>query len=314
MKRILNNSALRAASLAACAVSAFGQSPAPVVMEIDGVNCITYVYDTSDVSKYGTVMTPTTSTLPNGGHGINVCDISKVNGQPAAGGLSAVLHAANGGRFLNMGWDIRTPDGKTIGGIAGNVFTIHGGWGAFSGVRGSWQTVAAGFVPLPVASITESPSIRQTRGGTLGAFRWIMQIIPAQSPTVIATPNGPAVTHSSDASLVSAAKPAAKGETLSLFAVGFGFIANQPANVPALAAYVVPGQPFSANPLTDITAAVGVTVNGKPATVLSATGYPGSTDGFQVNFRVPPDAASGAATVVVSSAWIPGPPVTININ
>jgi uncharacterized protein (TIGR03437 family) len=55
-------------------------------------------------------------------------------------------------------------------------------------------------------------------------------------------------------------------------------------------------------------------VNGKPAEVLAAVGYPGSMDGYQVNFRVPPDAAKGVATIQLSAAWITGTPVSITIQ
>ena len=34
-------------------------------------------------------------------------------------------------------------------------------------------------------------------------------------------------------------------------------------------------------------------------------------DGFQVNLRVPPDGGTGTTTVQISSAWIPGAPVSI---
>ena len=57
-----------------------------------------------------------------------------------------------------------------------------------------------------------------------------------------------------------------------------------------------------------------VTVNGKPAEVLGAVGYPGAVDGYQVNFRVPPDAAKGVATIQVSSAWIVGMPGSIALQ
>jgi len=45
-------------------------------------------------------------------------------------------------------------------------------------------------------------------------------------------------------------------------------------------------------------------VNGKPAEVLTAVGYPAPVDGYQVNFRAPPDTAKGPASIQVSAAWI----------
>ena len=56
-------------------------------------------------------------------------------------------------------------------------------------------------------------------------------------PQIATTANGPAISHSSDFSLVSASKPAAAGEILSLFATGLGPVRG-----------VVTGQPFPSNP------------------------------------------------------------------
>jgi uncharacterized protein (TIGR03437 family) len=59
---------------------------------------------------------------------------------------------------------------------------------------------------------------------------------------------------------------------------------------------------------------VDVTVNGKSAELLGAVGYPGAVDGYQVNFRVPPEIAPGTATIQISAAWIPGAPVIIQVK
>ena len=69
---------------------------------------------------------------------------------------------------------------------------------------------------------------------------------------------------------------------------------------------VDPGQPFPSNPLAIVNSPVEVTVNGKAAGVLAAVGFPGAVDGYQVNFRVPPDTANGPASIQVSAAWIQG--------
>jgi len=55
-------------------------------------------------------------------------------------------------------------------------------------------------------------------------------------------------------------------------------------------------------------------VNGKPAEVLGAVGYPGALDGYQVNFRVPADVAPGTVTLQLSAAWITGSPVSIPVQ
>jgi uncharacterized protein (TIGR03437 family) len=125
-----------------------------------------------------------------------------------------------------------------------------------------------------------------------------------ESPDIAMLPAGPAITHSSDFSLVSASKPAAAGEILSLFARGLG-----PVN-PG----VDPGQPFPSSPLAAVNSPVDVTANGKIAEVLSAVGFPGAVDGYQVNFRMPPDTAKGPANIQVSAAWIAGAAVSIPVQ
>jgi uncharacterized protein (TIGR03437 family) len=132
----------------------------------------------------------------------------------------------------------------------------------------------------------------------------VLQVIPTFQPQIVITPGGPAVTHASDFTLVTASKPATAGEILSLFVTGLG------PTVPGLD----PGKPFTASPLAVVNSPVAVTVNGTPAEVIAAVGLPGAVDGYQVNFRVPSDPAKGPAIIQVSAAWIAGPGVTIAIQ
>ena len=132
----------------------------------------------------------------------------------------------------------------------------------------------------------------------------MLQVIPMSVPQIVTTASGPAVTHSSNFSLVTASKPAAPGEILSLFATGLG--PTRPG--------VDPGQAFTSDPPQVVNSPVEVMVNGKPAEVLGAVGFPGAVDGYQVNFRVPSEAAKGSATIQVSAAWITGPSVTSAIQ
>ena len=212
-------------------------------------------------------------------------------------------------------FEILTSDGTPVGTIMSLGFSggpappgapstergnwaIVGGTGAFFGARGLvGGTGAAG----RAASMAEDPSNRRTNGGT--AFSFIIHMIPMSTPQIVTTTGGPAAVHSIDFSLVTASKPAAAGEVLSLFATGLG---------PSVGVEI--GQPFPSNPAAAVNSPVAVTVNGKPADVLGAVGYPGAVDGYQVNFRVPPDAAKGAAAVQVSAAWIASAPVSIPIQ
>jgi uncharacterized protein (TIGR03437 family) len=123
-------------------------------------------------------------------------------------------------------------------------------------------------------------------------------------PQIVTTATGPAVAHASDFALVSGTKPATAGEILSLFATGLG--PTRPgAN---------PGTPFPSSPLVAVNSPVEVTVNGKLAEVLAAVGFPGAVNGYQVNFRVPPDTVKGVATIQVSAAWVAGAPVSITVQ
>ena len=187
---------------------------------------------------------------------------------------------------------------------AGSNFVIAGGTGAFLGARGQMEIAAnpPGVANQRQASITEDPANRRLNGG--GIQRYVVHLIPMSVPQIVTTASGPAVTHSSDFSLVTSSKPAAAGEVLSLFATGLG------PTVPA----VDPGQPFPSSPAATVNSPIEVKVNGNSAEVLGAVGFPGSVEGYQVNFRVPSDAAKGVASIQVAAAWINGAPVSTTIQ
>src|SRR5207248_9797203 len=98
--------------------------------------------------------------------------------------------------------------------------------------------------------------------------------------------------------------PAMPGEVLRLFATGLG------PTTPAVSI----GQPFPADPTAVVSSPLSVTINGRPATVLSAIGVPGVIDGYQVDVQVPSDAPRGIATVQLTAAWIQGPAVNLPIQ
>jgi uncharacterized protein (TIGR03437 family) len=190
---------------------------------------------------------------------------------------------------------------------AGNQnFAIVGGTGAFLGVRGQTSNAMQGLGSAAVdprgASITEDPANRRKNGG--GHVVFTLYVIPMSRPKIAMTPNGPTITHSSDSSLISTTEPAVAGEVLSLFATGLG------PTRPGLR----PGQPFASDPPAVVNSPLDVTVNGKSAEVVAAVGYPGSLDGYQVDFRLPPDTAKGTASIQMSAAWIPGTAVSIPVQ
>ena len=71
---------------------------------------------------------------------------------------------------------------------------------------------------------------------------------------------------------------------------------------------------FPTGPPQAANSPIKVIVNGAPAPVLYAGGYPGTTNGYQVNFRLPDSVASGMTTVSLSAAWIAGTQVEIPVQ
>jgi uncharacterized protein (TIGR03437 family) len=333
-----------ALAMALCAAAfsqlSLAQVATPSILQIDTASHVLYFEDTADPVRFGTDPNPASRVVtPNFNRASAIADIVAVNGQPVMGTFAAAYAltlsrtAPVPGQAIadipRTGLTVKTfeilkGDGTPIGtivfsGLAGGSappgspstmtgggnYVITGGTGAFLGARGQIGLVAqpAGTVGFRAASMTEDPANRRRHGG--GTQRWIVHLIPMSRPEVIVLPSGgPAITHSGDFSLVTASKPAAQGEILSLFATGLGPV------VPG----VDPGKPFPASPLALVNSPVEVTVNGKAAEVIGAAGYPGAVDGYQVNFRVPPDTAKGPASIQISAAWISGVPVSIPVR
>ncbi len=103
---------------------------------------------------------------------------------------------------------------------------------------------------------------------------------------------------------MTAANPARPAEILSIVATGLG-----PTNSGG-----DPGQPFAVSPLAVVNSPVAATVNGSPAEVLYAGGYPGTTAAYQINLRLPAGAQAGMASLQITSAWQPSAPVQIAVG
>jgi len=313
---------------------ASAQSLTQTTLKIDVQNAVEYQGDV-DPSQFATKPGITPSNVPKDFYVATIiADIVAVNGQPAKGtyvgrSSSVILSPAPTGApnseaiadvtraaIRDHVFEILQADGTPVGsfisiGLSGGPappgmpateranWAIVGGTGAFLGARGTiGGTGGAG----RAASMAEDPANRRINGGT--SFSFYIHAIAAEAPQVTQTANGPAITHPSDFSLVTSSKPAAAGEILSVFATGLG------PTVPE----VDSGLPFPSGPLANVNSPVNITVNGETAEVLAAVGYPGSFDGYQVNFRVPSDAPKGVVTVQISAAWIPGPAVILNIQ
>jgi len=327
------------ATLALAAAFAAGQqatSPA-TILEVDYENLVEYQSDTSDLSKLATVPSSVPAVPPkNFFYALVVGDIVAINGQPAKGTIAAQAWSIGLSPTVNPGnaiadtqrvslryqtFEILKPNGTPIGTIvalgpnggppppgaplaqSGGNLAIVGGTGAFLGARGQYGAAQLPqSIPNRSASIAEDPANRRQNGG--GRRRFILHLIPMSKPEVITIGGAPAITHSSDFTLVTASKPATVGETLALYATGLG----------PTTAGVDPGHPFASSPVAVVNSPVQIRVNGKPAEVLGAVGFPGAVDSYQVNFRWPGDVGMGVATIQLSAAWVAGAPVSITVQ
>lgn len=321
--------------LAACPPVVLAQGPSPVILEVDLDNYVQYWNDLPDPTKLVTEASQTATSPKTFMQNVQVADIVAVNGQPARGTYVArtqfmnyrpaptpgqnIADITRAGGPSSEAYEILQPDGTPIGTIMGQALVngtappgsptamtltngvVLGGTGAFLGVRGQCGIETVTTNPRN-ASQTEDPSLRRVYGG--GKMRMILYLFPMSQPNILTTTAGPAVVHSSDFTPVTAANPAKAGEILSLFATDLGPV--RPG--------VDPGKPFPVSPLAVVNSPVGVAVNGAAAEVIGAAGYPGSTNGYQVNFRVPSDAVHGTASLRLSSAWIPSAAVSIAVQ
>lgn len=310
------------------------QVPAPSLLEVDIENLVEYQYDTLDTARFGTIpnITPSAGVMRMGA--LLLGDIVAVNGEPAKGTLigrpwtmdatpnptpgQAIADTTRGsigfrtfeilksdgtpiGTLMILGLNGGTsPPGATFG---GQNFAIVGGTGAFLGAlgqQGGRQTSQT--IPPRAASILEDPANRRRNGG--GRVHWLLGVIPLVRPEIVLNGGTPMVAHVGDRTLVSASHPAAPSETLYLFATGLG------PTVPPLEL----GQTFSANPPAVVNSPIKVLVNGMAADIVSAAGFAGTTDNYEVQFRVPPGTATGTASIQVTAAWIRGSAVTIPVR
>ena len=326
---------ITATLLLAASSIVWADEPPAAILTVDIENMVIYEQDTSDVTKFATdpdiVPTKANSTFVPV---IYLADIVAVNGKPSKGTWTArgtVLFRsatptpgtaiADSPSTVYWDWvfDILQQDGTPIGTImaigwggtppppgaptsclAANM-TIVGGTGAFLGVRG--QGAQCGNTVSPrIASVVEDPANRRINGG--GKRRYIYHLLPMARPEIVNTSNGPAVVHASDFSRVTATNPAAPGETLSLFAMALG--PTRPG--------VDPGQAFPASPAQVVNSPVEVTVNAESGPVLYAGGYPGTTNTYQVNFRLPEGTAPGLATIGLTAGFIARPTIQLPVK
>ncbi len=296
----------------------------PVALTIEAENWVLYRGNVFDATRLARDAGPTTSVNQACIYSVSIGDIRSVNGKPAKGLWTYTVYAlpfrtapAPGQPIADMDstgtynciWHISLDDGTYIGSlndIGDNISTsrghaIAGGMGAFQGVSGEHRTEI--LAPAREASTSEDPANRRNLGG--GRVRAVFYLYPKSPPQVQTPVAGPSVFHE-DLSPVTAQNPARRGELLIVRATGLG---------PVGKAFEPPGmRPFSANPLDVVSTPVVVLVNGTETASINQIGWPGETDVYRVDFRVPADAPAGATTLQLRQAWIPGRAVTIPLK
>jgi hypothetical protein len=323
--------AIITAAFWAAGASAWAQAPEFTALDLEWENSVAYFDDVADLSRLATSPAPGTTTVRNFMQLVVIADIVSVNGKPARGSLifaTRLIQAlpnpspgqaiADFGRFSvgDLHVEILQIDGTRIGSIMtsgfgggpappgwpGGVssFAVMGGTGAFLGARGSLH-FPPGQPGSRNTSMQEDPGMRRTHGGTRGHI--LAYLIPMFRPEIVTTASGPAVFHA-DFSPVTAARPGRAGETLIMMASGLG--PTRPG--------LPPGTPYPENPLQEVNSPVEVTVNGKPAEVLNKIGWPGRTDAYRLDIRLPDVTSPGMATVQVTAAFITGPEVRVPVQ
>jgi hypothetical protein len=328
--------------------ASFAQAPPDTILEVDVENVVEYQGDVYDPKQFATNpnVTPVNGPIKNFREAVGLGDIVAVNGQPAKGLYASGVRQITTTPTPNAGQaiadiaqtsirshtlEILKSDGTPVGTImclgldsgpappgAFNVpyqsavlssdqtrgnYVIVGGTGAFLGARGQLVQRAQALESNPprTASISEDPANRHINGG--GRIQYFLRIIPMSRPEVATTSTGPAVFHA-DFSRVTTTKPARAGEVLIMQATGLG------PTIPS----VDPGQPFPMDVGAAVNSPVDISVNGQPAQLVNAIGWPGTVDNYRIDFRMPAEAAKGMAAIRISAAWIPSPPVTILVQ
>jgi hypothetical protein len=310
---------------------------APLTVDIE--NWVIYNFDVSDPSRLATnpAVTPP-PTQRNFISYVMIADITAVAGKPVKGLLvrrgtrinvqtapmpgEAIGDVTRG--FLDDGMlEFLQTDGTPIGTITVQGFVggpappgapvlqnawnmaVTGGTGAFLGARGQiGAALPMGWVlgPRIQSSAAEDPSYRRILGGW--RYRMILHLVPLARPEILTTSTGPAIFHGSDFSTVSATNPARRGEVLIISASGLGPTRQR----------LDPGTPFPAEPLFEVNSPVEVRVNGVESELINKVGWPGRTNIYRVDFRVPEDTTPGVGILQLTAAWISSSEVQVPIR
>jgi hypothetical protein len=279
----------------------------PVVLQVDVENAVQYRSDIADPARRGSDAAMTTAAAPRAFTDVLfIGDIVAVNGRPAKGTWTSrqllmnfnpnpaagfAVADVTRGTLADCKWEFLDADGRFVGALVDGGYFPHavtGGVGAFLGARGQ---MSSGTVPNPrpirTASMSEDPANRRVLGG--GNSRIIFHLYPAYRPAILEVLD-------SNFRPVTAANPARRGEYIVVRASGLGPLT--PGTVPA------GSQPFSASPVEEVNSNVEAMINGQSSEVPVKIGWPGETNVYRVDVRVPSAVEAGTASLVLSAAWI----------
>jgi hypothetical protein len=306
----------------------------PAILEVQAENLVIYHPDDSEYAKRATVTTP----LPfidakNFSDHLAIGDVISVNGRPARGTLvfvfreagltptpnpgQAVADVQRTGVMSNLTVELQDETGQAVGSIMASgliggprppgspltqVITnaaVIGGTGVFLGVRGQMGTSQTG---SRATSGQEDPSLRRVHGANNTRPRYVFHLLPAERSAIAVGADGTPLVYHADFTPVTAMNPARTGETIIIQATGLG--PTRPG--------IAPGDVFPANP-QEVAAPVEVLVNGRPAEVINKVGWPGTTDRYRIDVRMP-EASGTTATLRLLTAWVPGSETRIPVR
>jgi hypothetical protein len=194
-------------------------------------------------------------------------------------------------------FDFQRDDGAAVGGITASSYTFHAA-GPYR-PRSQPGLDAAGVNGIFTG--TRGYATSETLAN--GDMRRLLTLIAGPLPAVMEEPEGLMVMDST-MTPISAANPAIAGQTLILMVSGLG--------------PTTPGNdghsPFPADVAAQVNSPIEAMVNGEPATVLSAAGWPGLCGAYRVEIRIPADTAPGDATLQIVAAFIKSEVITIPVR
>ena len=310
---VLKNSGTAALKIASIAIS--GANPAEFAQTNDcgtsvaaSASCTITVRFTPTAAGARTALLALTDDAPNSPQTVNLTGTGilpalasggVVNGasfapnQPLAAGSIASLFGTS--LAPSTTYAVNTPLPKTLGGISVTVTT---GAGSFQAplffispsqinLQLPWELVGQSQATLTVTfgGVSSNSITVAMTAASPGIFSLNSQ---GSGPGAILVSGSADLAQPSGSVLGRTARPAKRGEYISIYCTGLGAVSNQPANGAAPAS-----SPSSITPTTPI-----VTIGGVPAPVTFSGLAPSFVGLYQVNAQVPDSAAPGSAVPV----------------